>query len=64
MMDNIVGKTWGWVSGRILEPSSWAAAAAVLIGLSLMLTISWMMWAGIVAAVGALIIREQGKSDG
>jgi hypothetical protein len=64
MMDNIVGKTWGWVSGRILEPSSWAAAAAVLIGLSLMLTISWMMWAGIVAAVGALVIREQGKSDG
>ena len=61
MMDNIVGKTWGWVSGRILEPSSWAAAAAVLIGLSLMLTISWMMWAGIVAAVGALVIREQGN---
>ena len=60
MMDNIVGKTWGWVSGRILEPSSWAAAAAVLIGLSLMLTISWMMWAGIVAAVGALVIRERG----
>jgi|TARA_R110000824_G_scaffold112336_2_gene261477 hypothetical protein len=64
MTDNIVGKAWGWVSGRILEPSSWAAAAAVLIGLSLMLTISWMMWAGIVAAVGALVIREQGKSDG
>ena len=61
MTDNIVGKTWGWVSGRILEPSSWAAAAAVLIGLSLMLPISWMMWAGIVAAVGALVIREQGN---
>tara|TARA_R100001143_G_C3267497_1_gene90631 strand:+ start:270 stop:464 length:195 start_codon:yes stop_codon:yes gene_type:complete len=64
MMDNIVGKTWGWVSGRILEPSSWAAAAAVLMGLSIILTLTWMMWAGIVAAVGALIIREQGKSDG
>ena len=63
-MDNIVGKTWGWVSGRILEPSSWAAAAAVLMGLSIILTLTWMMWAGIVAAVGALIIREQGKSDG
>ena len=49
-----------WVSDRILAPSSWAAVAAVLIGLSLMLTITWMMWAGIVAAVGALIIRERG----
>ena len=64
MMDNIVGKTWGWVSGRILEPSSWAAAAAVLMGLSIILTMTWMMWAGIVAAVGALIIREQGKDGG
>jgi len=61
MKDNIVGKTWGWVSGRILEPSSWAAAAAVLMGLSIILTLTWMMWAGIVAAVGALIIREQGN---
>ena len=61
MMDNIVGKTWGWVSGRILEPSSWAAAAAVLMGLSIILTLTWMMWAGIVAAVGALVIREQGN---
>ena len=64
MMDNIVGKTWGWVSVRILEPSSWAAAAAVLMGLSIILTMTWMMWAGIVAAVGALIIREQGKDGG
>ena len=64
MKDNIIGKAWGWVSGRILEPSSWAAAAAVLMGLSIILTLTWMMWAGIVAAVGALIIREQGKSDG
>ena len=61
MKDNIVGKTWGWVKGRILEPSSWAAAAAVLMGLSIILTMTWMMWAGIVAAVGALIIREQGN---
>ena len=64
MKDNIIGKAWGWVSGRILEPSSWAAAAAVLMGLSIILTLTWMMWAGIVAAVGALIIREQGKDGG
>ena len=60
MKDNIVGKTWGWVKGRILEPSSWAAAATVLIGLSITLTLTWMIWVGIVAAVGALVIRERG----
>ena len=56
----MVEKAWNWVSGRVLEPSSWAAVAAVLIGLSLMLTITWMMWVGIVVAVGALVIRERG----
>ncbi len=49
-----------WVSDRILEPSSWAAVAAALIGLSLALTTNWMMWAGIVAAVGAVILKEKG----
>ena len=49
-----------WVSDRVLEPSSWAAVAAALIGLSLALTINWMMWAGIVAAVGAVILKERG----
>jgi|TARA_R110000824_G_scaffold394116_1_gene593722 hypothetical protein len=60
MKDNIVGKAWGWVSGRILEPSSWAAAAAVLMGLSFMLSMAWMMWAGIAAAAGALVLKERG----
>ena len=61
MKDNIVGKAWGWVSGRAMEPSSWAAAAAVLIGLSFLLSLSWMMWAGIVAAIGALVLKERGN---
>ena len=55
-------KIWDWVVGRISEPSSWAAAAAVLVGLSVMMSLSWMMWAGIVAAAMALVLREQGKS--
>ena len=55
-------KAWGWVIGRVSEPSSWAAAAAVLVGLSVMMSLSWMMWAGIVAAAMALVLREQGKS--
>ena len=49
-----------WVSDRVLEPSSWAAVAAALIGLSLTFTITWMMLAGIVAAVGAVILKERG----
>lgn len=60
MKDNISGKVWDWVIGRISEPSSWAAVAAVLIGLSFTLTMTWMIWVGIVAAVGALVIRERG----
>jgi len=56
----MVEKAWNWVSGRVLEPSSWAAVAAVLIGLSLTFTITWLMWAGIVVAAGALVIRERG----
>ncbi len=62
MKGNIIGKAWGWVIGRVSEPSSWAAAAAVLVGLSVMMSLSWMMWAGIVAAAMALVLREQGKS--
>jgi hypothetical protein len=61
MKANIAEKVRGWVCGRILEPSSWAAVAAVLIGLSLMLTITWLMWVGIAAAVVALVIRERGN---
>ncbi len=62
MGDSIMTKAWDWVVGRVSEPSSWAAAAAVLVGLSVMMSLSWMMWAGIVAAAMALVLREQGKS--
>tara|TARA_R100001244_G_scaffold114404_1_gene84772 strand:- start:393 stop:587 length:195 start_codon:yes stop_codon:yes gene_type:complete len=62
MGDSIMTKAWDWVIGRVSEPSSWAAAAAVLVGLSVMMGLSWMMWAGIVAAAMALVLREQGKS--
>ena len=54
-------KAWDWVIGRISEPSSWAAAAAVLMGLSVMLSLAWMMGGGIAAAVMARVLREQGK---
>ena len=62
MGDSIMTKAWDWVIGRVSEPSSWAAAAAVLVGLSVMMGLSWMMWAGIVAAAMALVLRERGKS--
>jgi nitrate/nitrite transporter NarK len=61
MKDNIVKKVWGWVSDRITEPSSWAAVAAVLVGLSFLLSLSWMVWIGIVAAIAALVIGERGS---
>ncbi|MDP6494428.1 MAG: hypothetical protein QGI09_03185 [Dehalococcoidia bacterium] len=62
MKDTIVGKTWGWISGRLREPSSWAAAAAVLIGLGTLLSLHWAQWVLIVAVVigvGGILLREQ-----
>jgi len=51
-----------WVVDRIKEPSSWAAGAAVLIGLSVFLGQPWIGAAGIAAAVIAVVVKERGGS--
>ena len=51
-----------WVMDRIKEPSSWAAGAAVLIGLSVFLGQPWIGAAGIAAAVIAVVVKERGGS--
>ena len=60
MKADIAEKVSGWVCGRISEPSSWVAVAAVLIGLSLVMSALMMSIVGIAAAAGALVIRERG----
>ena len=54
-IDDIVRKASGWVSGRIKEPSSWAAAAAVLLGLSALLSLGGVKWVLIVAVVAGAV---------
>ena len=61
MGDN-VGKVRDLVVGRMCEPSSWAAVAAMLIGLSMVVSQGWMLWGGIIAAVGALVLKERGSA--
>jgi len=51
-----------WVMDRIKEPSSWAAGAAVLVGLSAFLGQPWIGAGGIAAAVIAVVVKERGGS--
>ena len=50
-----------WVVDRIKEPSSWAAGAAVLVGLAAFLGQPWIGAVGIVAAIIAVVIKESGS---
>ena len=50
-----------WVMDRIKEPSSWAAGAAVLVGLAAFLGQPWIGAVGIVAAIIAVVIKESGS---
>ena len=45
---------------RIKEPSSWAAGAAVLVGLAIFLGQPWVSAAAIVAAIIAFVVKERG----
>ena len=49
-----------WVVDRIKEPSSWAAGAAVLVGLAAFLGQPWIGAVGIVAAIIAVVVKERG----
>jgi divalent metal cation (Fe/Co/Zn/Cd) transporter len=51
-----------WVMDRIKEPSSWAAGAAVLVGLAIFLGQPWVSAAAIVAAIIAFVVKERGGS--
>jgi divalent metal cation (Fe/Co/Zn/Cd) transporter len=51
-----------WVMDRIKEPSSWAAGAAVLVGLAIFLGLPWVSAAAIVAAIIAFVVKERGGS--
>ena len=50
-----------YITNRILEPSTWAGIAAAAVGVSVVTGHDWVMIVGVVAAAGALFLREQGK---
>ena len=51
-----------YITDRIMEPSSWAALAAVLLGVSVFVDMPWLMIVAAIAAAGALVLRE--RNDG
>ena len=51
-----------YITDRIMEPSSWAALAAVLLGVSVFVEMPWLMIVAAIAAAGALFLRE--RNDG
>ena len=50
-----------YITDRILEPSSWAGLAAALLGVSIFFDAPWLMAVAAIAALGALVLREQAK---
>jgi hypothetical protein len=50
-----------YITDRIMEPSTWAAVAAVAVGVSVYTGLSWVMIIGIAGAAGAIFLREQNK---
>ena len=49
-----------WILTRIMEPSSWAAAGVVVIGIGVVIGQPALVFAAIAAAVVAFILKEKG----
>jgi len=49
-----------WIISRITEPSSWAAGGVVIIGIGVVIDQPALIFAAIVAAVVAFILKEKG----
>jgi hypothetical protein len=49
-----------WILTRIMEPSSWAAAGVIVIGIGAVIDQPLLVFAAIAAAVVAFILKEKG----
>lgn len=49
-----------WITDRSIEPSSWAAAAAIVIGVSVLIDNFWIACAGIAVGAISIFLRERG----
>ena len=50
-----------YITDRILEPSTCAAVAVALLGVSVFLAMPWLMIVAAIAAAGAVFLREKAK---
>jgi len=49
-----------WITDRSIEPSSWAAIAAAIVGVSVLVDNFWIAIAGIAVAAVSVVLRERG----
>mgnify|MGYP003628505224 FL=1 len=49
-----------WMTNRVSEPSTWAAMAAVCIGVAILVDNFWVAVGGIAVAGVAMLLRENG----
>ena len=49
-----------WIIDRFTEPSSYAAAGAVVLGIGMLTAQNWLVMLGIVGGVGGFILKEKG----
>jgi hypothetical protein len=49
-----------FITDRSIEPSSWAAAAAAIVGVSVLIDNFWIAVAGIAVAAVSIVLRERG----
>jgi len=49
-----------WIKTRIMEPSSWAAAGVVVIGIGVLIDLPIIILAAVLAAAVAFALKEKG----
>jgi hypothetical protein len=49
-----------WIIDRFTEPSSYAAAGAVVIGIGMLTAQNWLIMLGIVGGAAGFILKEKG----
>jgi len=49
-----------WVSGRMREPSTYAAVGIGVVGVGVIMNSFWVVIAGMVVGIGAFVLKEKG----
>jgi hypothetical protein len=49
-----------WIIARFKEPSSYAAAGAIVIGIGMLTAQNWLIMLGIVGGVAGFLLKEKG----